>query len=480
MQVPGFFAPLATSFPDGVDALRNMYREDTGDRERPFRFVRRPGLISRVTGLHGPVRGGIELDGSLYVIAGERFYAIASDWTATEIGAVDPDTRPAMMIANGTAGNQVAGCAGGKLWLYNTSTLAFGQVTDADLPTDILGVVHTDTYAVVWFRNSRSIRISNLLDFTAWTGGDVAQRSQNVDNVISVVADQKELVILGSQTQETWWNNPNNSTFPFEPIPNVLSRLGSAATHGACLVGDSPYWVGKSPDGMGPVFRMRGGYTPERISTHWVERRIQSLALLSDAYAYSYEEMGHRFYILTFPNADVTLAFDEAVDPAVAWSEWNYRNTSSGLPEAILPRCHFYAFGAHLVGSRRDGTIYEQTLEAYDDAGDAIVADRVFRGPRNDGKAVYIPEARLDALVGVGLASGQGSDPQIMLRKSRDGGMTWGPEQWRSLGAQGKYGTQVRWNRLGRADDPAWWLSYSEPTVLGLNDFNVDVEAGIH
>jgi hypothetical protein len=478
MRVPGFFAPLGTAMPDGVDVLKNLYREDTGDPERPYRFVRRPGKRVFVSGLHGDVRGGVELDGQCDVIAGERWYSIAADGTATEIGAVAPDTRPSMMISNGTAGNQVAGVSGGKLYVRDVLAGTFGEVVDADLPGDILGVVHTDLYAVAWFRNSRAFRISSLVDFTAWAGGDVAERSQYVDNILAIIADQKELQILGSQTQEAWWDS-GAAAFPFEPVPKALSTQGAAATHGAVLVGDTPYWVGQSREGFGPVFRTQG-YTPQRISTHWVERKIQALAVRSDAYAYSYEEMGHRFYVLTFPNADVTLAFDEAVDPVVAWSERTYRNPYTNFEEADLGRCHLSAFGKHLVGSRRGGTIYESSLSIYDDAGDPIRAVRRFQGPQNEAKPVFIGEARLDAQVGVGLTNGQGADPQIMLRKSRDGGRTFGPEQWRSLGATGRYGTRVRWQNQGEALKPAFELAFTDPTVLGLNEFHVGAEGAAH
>ena len=477
MRVQGFFAPLSTTMPDGVDTLKNLFRENTGDVDRPYRYVRRPGHLvysdGATNGLDGPVRGAVEKDGRCFVIGGTKFAELFDGGVVSVLGTVDPDTRPACMISNGTAGNQVAGISGGKLYRYNTSTESYlGHVNDPDLPADILGLVHSDTYAIVWFRNSRGFMISSLLDLSAWDSGDIAERSQYVDNIVSIVADQKELQILGSETQEQWWNS-GNSSFPFEPVPNALSLQGSAATHGACLVGDSPYWVGKSPTGMGPIFRTRGGYTPERISTHWVERRIQALALLSDAYAYSYEEMGHRFYVLTFPNADVSLAFDEAVDPLVAWSEWSYHNPYSSQRESVLGRCHVFAFGKNLVGSRRDGTIYEQTLDAYDDAGDAIHATRRFFGPWKEGALLTIPEARLHAQVGVGLTTGQGADPQVMLRKSSNGGRTWGPELWRGLGAIGEYGTQVVWRRMGQAREPAWELTYTDPTVLGLNEFTL-------
>jgi hypothetical protein len=102
MRVPGFFSPLSTTMPDGVDRMLNLYREETGDKERPYRFVRRPGLITRVEGLHGIVRGGIELDGMLYVVAGKRLYRIDAAWDAQELGELDHDTRPVMMICNGT------------------------------------------------------------------------------------------------------------------------------------------------------------------------------------------------------------------------------------------------------------------------------------------------------------------------------------------------------------------------------------------
>lgn len=471
-RVKGFIGPLSSAASPGVELLQNLYPELTGDKDRPWKLIRRPGLSVFASGLHGPVRGGVELDGECHVIAGQRWYSVAANGTATEIGTVAPDTRPAYMVSNGTAGNQVAGISGGNLYVYNRSTGAFGIVSDTDLPGDILGLAHTDTYLITWFRNSRAFRYSSLLDFTAWAGADVNERSQYLDNIVAVIADQTELTILGSQTNETWWNDGT----PFVPVPNALGQQGAAASGGACLVGDTPYWVGKSKEGMGPVFRVRGGYTPEKVSTHYIDRRIQALAVLSDAYAYGYEEHGHRFYVLTFPNADVTLGFDEAMPVEDAWHERTFFNVFTGQAEAHLGRCHFYAFGKHLIGSRKDGTIYEQSLAYRDDAGTPIRSTRRFRGPFNEGKAVFASQARLDCHVGVGLTSGQGSDPQVMFRKSRDGGKTWGNERWKSLGAIGAHGTQVTWNKVGYAKDPGWEVVVTDPVVTEWHDFHVLAE----
>lgn len=64
---------------------------------------------------------------------------------------------------------------------------------------------------------------------------------------------------------------------------------------------------------------------------------------------------------------------------------------------------------------------------------------------------------------GHGLIEGQGSDPQVMLRFSRDGGKTWGTELWRSGGAQGAWNTRVRWNRMGQYRNGVVEITVSDP-----------------
>ena len=59
---------------------------------------------------------------------------------------------------------------------------------------------------------------------------------------------------------------------------------------------------------------------------------------------------------------------------------------------------------------------------------------------------------------GQGLQTGQGSNPQVMLQVSRDGGKTWGAELWRTLGAIGQYRTRANWLRLGRSRD--WVMKF--------------------
>jgi len=69
----------------------------------------------------------------------------------------------------------------------------------------------------------------------------------------------------------------------------------------------------------------------------------------------------------------------------------------------------------------------------------------------------------------VGLNSGQGSDPEVMLRWSDDGGHTWSYEHWKKMGKIGQYGYRTLWRRLGMTTqirDRVYEVSGTDPVRL--------------
>jgi hypothetical protein len=85
---------------------------------------------------------------------------------------------------------------------------------------------------------------------------------------------------------------------------------------------------------------------------------------------------------------------------------------------------------------------------------------------------------RLDLEAGVGLASGQGQDPQLMLRWSNDGGQTFGNEHWQGAGKQGEYRARAQWFRLGAARDRVFELSVSDPVPWRILGAFLEVRGG--
>lgn len=61
-------------------------------------------------------------------------------------------------------------------------------------------------------------------------------------------------------------------------------------------------------------------------------------------------------------------------------------------------------------------------------------------------------------------------DPQVALRRSRDGGHTWSNEDWKNVGQAGNYTQRVIWRRLGRARDMIYEISMTDPVPWRIID----------
>jgi hypothetical protein len=65
----------------------------------------------------------------------------------------------------------------------------------------------------------------------------------------------------------------------------------------------------------------------------------------------------------------------------------------------------------------------------------------------------------------------QGSDPEVMLRWSDDGGHTWSSEHWAKIGKIGEYYRRVFWRRLGmtvKLRDRVYELSGTDPVKISI------------
>ena len=79
--------------------------------------------------------------------------------------------------------------------------------------------------------------------------------------------------------------------------------------------------------------------------------------------------------------------------------------------------------------------------------------------------------------MGVGLTSGQGSDPQIWLDWSDDGGHSWSTvKPQRGIGKKGEYTKRAIWRRLGAFRQRYLRVRGSDPVKRNLIAAWVDIE----
>lgn len=443
----------AVSFEDCI----NRYPEITGapgTRARsPIVLKRTPGLDAFATAGNGPIRALFYQDGRCFAVSGSEFYEIDAAGTATlrSTSAIASNINNAQIASNGTAGNQLLVISGGSGYIYNLTTNTLTLISDADFPSNAVMGGFIDGYFVVLAYNTRQFNFSALNDGTTWAALDVQEKSQTSDNVRALVIDRRLIYLLGSKATEPWYNT-GDANATFAPVQEVIEH-GIGSPWSAVPINNTIAWIGEDEHGAGQAWTLQG-YTPVRFSTNAVESQWRAYGSLRDAYAHGYQEEGHTFYQVTFPGKG-TWVYDFATQM------WHRRaRLVRGTFEPHLARGHAFAFDKHLVGSRVDGTIYHQSLDYLDDDGQPIRWVR--RAPHllASGR-LSVNAFRLLCQTGIGLTSGQGSDPQVMLRTSIDGGRTWSDELWESAGVIGDYRRKVEWNRLGQAEGGEWGFEFA-------------------
>lgn len=295
------------------------------------------------------------------------------------------------------------------------------------------------------------------------------------DNLVSLIADHRQVYLLGEYASEVWIDQ-GTQPFPFGILSGTSIQHGCAAAGSVARLGESFAFLSADQRGEGIVLMMNG-YTPLRISTHAVETAIAGYiknSVISDAIAYTYQEAGHEFYVLTFPTADATWVYDLATQ---LWHRRGWRDSKNVLHRDRSNCCAVFA-GKVVVGDYQNGNIYLMDQSNYTDNGDPIVCVRRTRHITADLKRVFHNNLQVQFQPGVGLQIGQGSDPKAMLRWSDDGGFTWSNEHWQGIGKVGQYKHRAIWRQLGQARDRIYEVSVSDPVYRVMVSANLNAKPG--
>jgi hypothetical protein len=90
---------------------------------------------------------------------------------------------------------------------------------------------------------------------------------------------------------------------------------------------------------------------------------------------------------------------------------------------------------------------------------------------------MHFDSVQVELESGVGLQSGQGSDPQAVLEWS-DKAMIWSNQHARSIGSVGNYNARAIWRRLGRSRSRVFRLTISDPVKVVLLGGSAQVRLG--
>lgn len=479
MRLPGFIGGSYTSQSILADSQRavNVYPEavESGLGKNKIVLYGRPGLKKVLTLAQAPIRGIFAQDGRVFVVAGTLFVEVNVDFSYTVRGVVAGGGGLVSMCTNGSGGHQLLVVSAGLGYIFDLVTAVFTQIASAAFPANATMAIFLDGYFVVLKTDTNQIQLSGLEKGLDWNGLDVTQRTSGSDNIQAIIADHRQLWLIGSRSTEVWYDS-GGLNFPFAPIPGAFLERG-AIRWTVTKLDNTVCFVGTDGSGSGVAYRA-ADFVPKRVSTHAVEYAWRQYSTIQDAESLTYQEQGHVFWVINFPTAQATWVYDAATNE---WHEEDWWNAATGLYERARPRCHCFEWGLHLVGDRDTGDIYEQSMNYLDDAGINIRHRR--RAPHlcNEQLWEFHSAFQLDAEVGMGqVVSSDGvlREPQATLRWSDDGGRTWSNDYTAGLGLIGQWKARATWNRLGRARDRVYEVEISDPVPVRLIDAYLTIQQG--
>ena len=453
---------VARSVNAADNRMVNLFPEIVADGGKQPAFLQRaPGLRQLVQLPTGPVRGLWTFGDYAYAVSGTRLYKIDSNWVYTDKGTV-AGVDPVNMVDNGT---QLFIAAGANGYIYDSGTDTFAQITDPDF-YGAVGVGFLDGYFVFNQPNSQKFWVTSLYG-TSIDPLDFASAEGSPDNLVTLIVDHREVWLFGQNSVEVWYN-AGLPDFPLARIQGAFNEIGCQAPYSVAKLDNGLFWLGKDARGNGIVYRSKG-YTGERISTHAVEWQIQQYTTLADAVAYTYQQDGHAFYVLNFPTADTTWVYDVSTG---VWHERAGWENNAFTRHRGQNQMNFA--DEIVVGDYVGGVLYAYDMNVYAEADTIQKWLRSWRAlptGQNNLKRTTQHSLQLDCESGVGLVTGQGSDPQVMLRWSDDGGHTWSNEHWKSMGQIGQYGYRTIWRRLGmtmKIRDRVYEVSGTDPVKIAI------------
>lgn len=345
-------------------------------------------------------------------------------------------------------------------YYYDGTT--FGQITDADFTSrGATDVEYLDNWLLFIEPNSGRFFGADLGTATDFDALNFATAEGAPDNLVGMKVDHRQVILFGEKSFEIW-ENTGIAGFPFERAINGFGELGCLNGRTVAKQDNSVYWLASDY-----TVRRLEGVTPVRVSQHSIEQQLQS-ATISEGKAWTYAQEGHLFYVLIFP--EMTLVLD------VTTGEWHNRETYGYT--YWQAKAHVQAFNKEYVGSSLTNKIGYLNTTDYDEWGDTQVMTMTYQPIYAEGARAFHDRLELIMETGVGLSTGQGSNPTVMLAYSDDGGITWTNLPTRSAGAIGQYRWRVVWHRLGSSRMRVYRASISDPVKIAITDTLIEVRGG--
>jgi len=438
---------------------KNWFPELTQDGIAPAILLPWLGSKAFGSGAGNLDRGTHVFNNELYHVVGQILYRVSSSGEYTSIGNILGNER--CIFSNSVVGSldQMV-IAAGNVFTYDGNNLV-----DSGL------IANSVTYL-----NSKSIYPDGGFNFAvSGAGGPTSITStgsaeSSTDDLLRPYAFNQWVYMFGTETVEPFYDAGLTTGSPFARIDNAIMQKGLGGFYTIANTDQALYFLGDDSNVYKIIQSQLTNITPPSI--------VNSLKSQDKggANAYTITYNGQDYYILRFASG-LSYGYSEQLN---VWF-----NLSTGTSEGpYLAASYQRVYNKDIAVDYRTANAIELSEDAFDDIGETIQRRRVLAPftsadlGMGTGKRLKMSRVYFALQTGQGLASGQGSDPKIMVEYSLDGGKTFSTEQWIKFGKLGEYIIKVKFDAMISFYEITFRITVSDPVFSSLHDASIDVKLG--
>lgn len=392
------------------------------------------GLRTFVT-FPADIRGVIETDETsarTFVVAGNKLYELSESGSYTERGTLSSSSGFVKM-ENGLYQLIIVDGPNGYVFKFSDNT--FSAITDPDWRGSKWVAELNGVFIFVPDDQPDQFYISSIDDGASFDALDFSSSDAQPDPIVTHRVMKQELYLFNRRSTEVWVFD-GTSEFPLVRYNSTPIDVGCAGLRAACTTADSLFYLGRSKNGQGLLYEMRG-HQPVRISTDSVEQTIQESTDREGAVLWSYQVAGAEFLGLNMPGTKTTWVYN------LATQQWHEQARLVDGEWQQWPADQIvFAQGNHYATSGANLYVVDETLDAI--GSELMSYERTWPHIQNSSM-----EPISFRCVEVSCTTGNGGD--MTLEVSNDGGYVWGSPLRRTLGAIGRRMERIRWQGLGSA-----------------------------
>lgn len=430
----------------------NCYEEFDSSGKKVKALFPTAGVKKKLTfPLGTEVRRLFEHKDYVYAVVSNIIYKIDRTYFYYEISSPDRlKTAYGFISIDSNEVNQILFSDGAAGYLYNEAAGTFVKVTDENFPRSPGYVIYFDGYFIINDSGTAQFFVSKTNDGAVWTPRRQFSLTSRPDIIVGFASVNRRLLVFGKYVTEIWYSNPAPNETASDPLlrdNNVLINMGCASQASIATGYGMVVFLSNNDEGDNTLVMSEGTSISPVLGpedTRRLDYQISQYKKVDDAVGYLFKDDGHLFYHLTFPSENVTWQID-LTTKKIQEIQW----IDDGR---FIAQCHAYFNSAsnHLVGSYKEPVIYHLSTDY--GTYDGVHIRRLRIGPHlidQNYKRIRILKIQIDTEHGVADANGYGSEPEMFLAMSEDGGISYDSYLRKSLGKIGQFKKSVIWYRLG-------------------------------